>query len=379
MGQPADSRTVTSSRPWFSHRNGSRKLLPEAEFLDTISREKRRSERSGNSFLLALVHLVGPEWDSRDDQMTAAVTHAVCSVSRNTDIDGWYVAGTTLGVIFTELREGRMPAACDRIVAKLKQALCAVLPLDAACSIEITCHVYPETKGGAALSDPILYPEATASAGKSARILKRCMDIAGSLLALVMFSPLLLVIALAVKLTSAGPIWYRQTRVGTGGRPFTFLKFRSMFHNSDPSLHRAYVERMIAGDDVAHVHGGTTAGRVYKLVNDPRITPIGRVLRRSSLDELPQFVNVLKGEMSLVGPRPPLPYEVERYSSWHRRRVLEVPPGLTGLWQVRGRSRTNFDEMVRLDLQYASQWSLWLDLKILLTTPVAVIFGAGAH
>jgi lipopolysaccharide/colanic/teichoic acid biosynthesis glycosyltransferase len=134
---------------------------------------------------------------------------------------------------------------------------------------------------------------------------------------------------------------------------------------------------MIAGQNVAQAHG--TEATIYKIVNDPRVTPIGRVLRRSSLDELPQFFNVLKGDMSLVGPRPPLPYEFERYSAWHRRRVLEVKPGLTGLWQVYGRSRTNFDEMVRLDLQYARQWSLWLDLKILLKTPVVVIFGTGAY
>jgi lipopolysaccharide/colanic/teichoic acid biosynthesis glycosyltransferase len=134
---------------------------------------------------------------------------------------------------------------------------------------------------------------------------------------------------------------------------------------------------MIAGQDVK-THGSEGAG-VYKIVNDPRVTPTGRFLRRSSLDELPQFFNVLKGDMSLVGPRPPLPYEFERYSSWHRRRVLEVKPGLTGLWQVYGRSRTNFDEMVRLDLQYASQWSLWLDLKILLKTPIAVAFGGGGY
>jgi lipopolysaccharide/colanic/teichoic acid biosynthesis glycosyltransferase len=118
---------------------------------------------------------------------------------------------------------------------------------------------------------------------------------------------------------------------------------------------------------------------VFKLTNDPRITPIGRLLRRTSLDELPQFLNVLKGQMSLVGPRPPIPYEVDCYEAWHKRRLLTVKPGITGLWQVKGRSRTTFDEMVRLDLQYARTWSLWLDLKIILKTPGAMVSGDGAH
>jgi lipopolysaccharide/colanic/teichoic acid biosynthesis glycosyltransferase len=134
---------------------------------------------------------------------------------------------------------------------------------------------------------------------------------------------------------------------------------------------------MIAGQSVARADSSQYG--IYKIVNDPRVTPLGRFLRRSSLDELPQFFNVLKGDMSLVGPRPPLPYEFERYFTWHRRRVLEIKPGITGLWQICGRSKTSFDEMVRLDLRYAREWSLWLDLKILLETPIAVIFRAGAY
>jgi lipopolysaccharide/colanic/teichoic acid biosynthesis glycosyltransferase len=144
-----------------------------------------------------------------------------------------------------------------------------------------------------------------------------------------------------------------------------------MSTDSDPRIHQEYVAKLIAGE----VSG--SAG-VYKLVNDPRITPLGRFLRKSSLDELPQFFNVLKSDMSLVGPRPPLPYEFERYRTWHKRRVLELKPGLTGLWQVEGRSRTTFDEMVRMDLRYATQQSFWFDLKILLQTPSAMFSGRGA-
>jgi lipopolysaccharide/colanic/teichoic acid biosynthesis glycosyltransferase len=350
-------------------------FLPEEQFLNTLRSEKQRSERSGNSLLLALVHLNGSRWNERGDQLTKAITQALRSMVRETDTAGWYQDNTVLGVMFTELRESARDHAQASIDAKLRQVLYATLPGDTAELTRVSYHLFPERDGGP--GDPALYRDGTPGAGKAARILKRCLDVTGSLLALAALSPLLLLIALAVKLTSKGPVCCRQTRVGEGGRTFTFFKFRSMFHNSDPSLHRDYVSRMIAGHNVAQVHSSGTG--IYKIVNDPRVTPIGRILRRSSLDELPQLFNVLKGDMSLIGPRPPLPYEFERYSAWHRRRVLEARPGLTGLWQVHGRSRTSFDDAVRLDLQYVRQWSLWLDLKILLKTPAAVISGNGAY
>jgi lipopolysaccharide/colanic/teichoic acid biosynthesis glycosyltransferase len=150
-----------------------------------------------------------------------------------------------------------------------------------------------------------------------------------------------------------------------------------MSFQSDPKIHREYVRQLILAK-AADPHGDNPGG-VYKLKNDPRVTKIGKFLRKSSLDELPQFFNVLKGDMSLVGPRPPIPYEVESYDIWHRRRFLETKPGITGLWQVEGRSRVKFDDMVRLDLKYARIWSPWLDIKILLRTPKAVLRGDGAY
>jgi lipopolysaccharide/colanic/teichoic acid biosynthesis glycosyltransferase len=153
------------------------------------------------------------------------------------------------------------------------------------------------------------------------------------------------------------------------------FKFRSMRADADPLLHRQYVESFIQAG-AQRPDGGET---ICKIVKDPRVTSVGHFLRRSSLDEVPQFWNVLMGEMSLVGPRPPLPYEVARYKSWHRRRVLDAKPGITGLWQVTGRSRTTFDEMVRLDLRYARSYGVWTDVKILLATPKAVLSGKGAH
>src|SRR2546427_8305787 len=207
---------------------------------------------------------------------------------------------------------------------------------------------------------------------------KRLMDIVGSIAALILCYPLFFVISLAIKLTSKGPILFKQERVGRYGLRFKLLKFRSMKCVNDPSIHREHVRRFIAGEaDPAVV--GHNQNVVYKIQDDARVTRVGKFLRQTSLDELPQFINVLKGEMSLVGPRPPIPYELESYDVWHRRRVFGVKPGITGLWQVNGRSKTTFDDMVRLDLKYARTWSLWLAIKILLQTPRAVFSGEGAY
>jgi lipopolysaccharide/colanic/teichoic acid biosynthesis glycosyltransferase/GGDEF domain-containing protein len=207
---------------------------------------------------------------------------------------------------------------------------------------------------------------------------KRFIDIVGSLVGIILCAPLMLIIALLIKLTSRGPVLFRQERLGFLGKPFTFLKFRSMKAASDQSLHKDYVTKLINGDNDA-INKGTADQPLYKITEDPRITPFGKFLRKSSLDELPQFFNVLKGNMSLVGPRPPIPYECDVYKRWHCRRVLEVKPGITGLWQVSGRSSTTFDEMVRLDLAYIRNWSLWLDIKIIFQTFWAVVSTKGGY
>jgi lipopolysaccharide/colanic/teichoic acid biosynthesis glycosyltransferase len=191
-----------------------------------------------------------------------------------------------------------------------------------------------------------------------------------------LFAPALLIVAAMVKLTSKGPVLFRQPRIGHREQPFTMLKFRTMRVGADPALHKGYVSCFIQGTNTA-----TTTGDVapFKIVDDPRVTRVGALLRKTSLDELPQLLNVLRGDMSLVGPRPPLDYEVEQYAPWHRRRVMDVKPGITGLWQVTGRSCTTFEQMVRLDLRYAKTCSLRSDLKILFATPAAVISGKGAR
>lgn len=208
------------------------------------------------------------------------------------------------------------------------------------------------------------------------RLVKRVSDILISLVALIILSPLWLIVSLFIKLDSRGKILFKQERVGMDGRIFLCYKFRTMKSDADENVHREAYRKNIegareanAGDDEKPVFG--------KVKDDPRVTRVGKFLRRSSLDELPQFLNVLKGDMSVVGVRPPIPYEVENYALWHRKR-LDMKPGITGLWQVSGRNRIAFEEMVRIDLYYIENWSLWLDLKIILLTLPAVLRGDGA-
>ncbi len=203
--------------------------------------------------------------------------------------------------------------------------------------------------------------------GPAQRAMKRSVDVLVSCLALFITSPMILAAALAVRVSSRGPVLFRQTRVGMDGREFEILKFRTMRHGADTSAHEQYVAALIRGEEPTGPSDG-----VYKLDGDSRITPVGRVLRRFSVDEVPQLLNVLRGDMSLVGPRPALPYEVELYEDWQKRR-LEVRPGITGLWQVGGRNRLTFDEMVQLDLQYIDTWSPAVDIRALMKTPVAVL------
>ncbi len=210
--------------------------------------------------------------------------------------------------------------------------------------------------------------------------IKRVIGIFLSITSAVIFLPFFIVIAILTKLSSRqGPVIFKQERIGLSRKKFTFWKFRSMYVNSNSEIHRSYVEQLIKNGSPNDPTATQEHEKTYKITNDPRVTPVGKFLRKTSIDELPQLINVLKGEMSLVGPRPPIPYELWSYDIWHKRRVLDIKPGITGLWQVKGRSRTTFDEMVRLDLKYIREWSLWLDIKILLQTPWAVFSSKGAY
>jgi exopolysaccharide biosynthesis polyprenyl glycosylphosphotransferase len=205
--------------------------------------------------------------------------------------------------------------------------------------------------------------------------LKRAFDIVGSAALLLLSAPVMAVCGVMIRATSPGPVFYKQTRVGRDGVPFEFLKLRSMVMNDDACIHSEYVRAFMNGtaEAIATVPGGEA---IYKRVDDPRITPVGRFVRKYSLDEIPQFWNVFRGDMSLVGPRPPLPYEVNEYSDWDTLR-LSVPAGITGLWQVEGRSRVSFDEMILQDLMYAQSMRLLVDVGLCLRTLPATLLGGG--
>jgi lipopolysaccharide/colanic/teichoic acid biosynthesis glycosyltransferase len=357
-------------------------ILGESTLHAMLTLERRRAERSRKPFVLMLLDSREVPKTGKGTKFTEQLTSVVCDATRETDLIGWYEAGAILAVIFTEISlEGKNPIT-EILHSKVVAALRDNLDHKMAAKLSITVHLFPEswdTDRPDRIADIKLYPELSRGAGKKRlpMIVKRVIDVVGSGALLLVLSPILAAIAVAIKLTSKGAVIFKQERLGQFGKGFECLKFRTMSTDNDPKIHREFVHRFIAG-------GGSDSGKsetgsvVYKITNDPRITPIGRFLRKTSLDEFPQFWNVLRGEMSLVGPRPPVPYEFEVYDFWHRRRVLEVKPGVTGLWQVSGRSRTCFDDMVRLDLRYSQSWSLWLDLKILVATPRAVFTSEGA-
>jgi lipopolysaccharide/colanic/teichoic acid biosynthesis glycosyltransferase len=356
-----------------------RDVLVEEAFRRRIAIERKRTERSREPFLLMLLEATGPDTPEGSDKTLTGIVAAMQSSTRETDVVGWYKNRSTVGVIFTGLVISDKNSVLSTILGRVSTALQQEVTLERFNQITFSFHFFPddwESDSSGRPSDPILYPDLFIPNNNQRVLLrvKRAMDVAGASLMLIACLPLFAVIALAVKLTSKGPVLFRQDRIGQYGRRFTFLKFRSMKVNNDTSEHREYVKQLIAG--VAQGVQTANGQQVFKLAGDKRITPIGKFLRKTSLDELPQFFNVLRGDMSLVGPRPPLPYELAAYQTWHRRRVLQVKPGITGLWQVTGRSRVRFDDMVRLDLRYAISWSPWLDCKILLRTPAAVIKGA---
>ena len=354
------------------------RLMAEPWFTRVLSLERKRSERSGKPFLLVLLDMqAARELNGDRDRMVHQLLTGMSGVMRETDVIGWYSKDEILGVIFTELGKAvDVPAAVSSITQRVSMAVNVRVDTDKESLIKISLHLFPENyhaKKPQAEVDESLYPAERDGSHWIHSVGKRTIDILGSALALVLLSPLFLVIAGLIKATSQGPVFFRQRRIGQFGKPFTFFKFRSMHVINDSAIHEKYVKELISGGN------GTGNKGIFKIQNDPRVTPIGRFLRKSSLDELPQFWNVLRGDMSLVGPRPPIPYEVDAYDLWHRRRVIIAKPGITGLWQVKGRSRTTFDDMVRLDLRYAEHCSLWLDLKILLQTPMAVVAAKGAY
>ena len=350
-------------------------ISPENVFLQTLRQEVRRTERSGRPFALALIRSEG-FGDKTAGRIVHSLSAGISASIRETDWLGWYEQNETLGIVLTEIGEANA-AKLELLAQKISRAMQQAVSEREFNRLSLSVRFVPQHANKSAdvrwEGDIYRHLHRKQTPETPAEIVKRAIDLVGSLIALILLLPAFALIAASVKLTSRGPVFYCQQRVGQYGRLFNFYKFRSMYTNNDPGLHRDYVTKLIEGAKHAQQPNG-----MYKLVNDPRVTPVGRFLRRSSLDELPQFFNILRGDMCLVGPRPPLPYEVEHYRTWHRRRVLDIRPGLTGLWQVKGRSRTTFDEMVRMDLHYARTRSLWMDIKIILKTPTAMFSGTGA-
>jgi lipopolysaccharide/colanic/teichoic acid biosynthesis glycosyltransferase len=367
---PDDEGSVNSSE-----RRLQFAVVQEAAFVQMIRFERRRTERSGKQFMLVLIS--GEDFHAKSAGMLInPVVCAISSSTRETDVLGWYERDVTLGLLMTEIGLTDT-TTINTILQKISVAVQKAVSPEMYSRLTLMYRVFPQEV--AELSDDdgdfILYPDLSKrhAPSKHGRVLKRVVDICGSLLAIIVFLPAFAIISLLVKVTSEGPVLFCQKRVGQNGKEFCFYKFRTMYVDNDTQIHQEYVAKLIAGGrDLGQGKG------IYKLVDDPRITSVGRFLRKTSLDELPQFMNVLMNDMSLVGPRPPLRYEYEKYQTWHRRRILELKPGLTGLWQVEGRSRTTFDEMVRMDLRYANVRCLWVDLKILMQTPAAMLSGRGA-
>lgn len=380
MNQVHHSRAVDMMDA-LRERTSERRPLAEESFRRAIAIERKRTERSRAPFVLVLLD-VSSRMDEKASQALESTISILLGTCRDTDLVGWYTDKITVGALFTGLIQGDKTAVLETIHTRVHNTLHDALSQNQFKSVNISLHYYPDEwdqdDPGRPIN-PILYPDFSTHKKdrKPLEILKRSIDIVCGLALLLLCLPVCAIIAIAIKATSKGPVLFRQIRVGQHGKQFVFLKFRSMYVCNDHNVHREYVTNLINKQTPAADKKKPCA--VYKLTSDKRITRVGQFLRKTSLDELPQFLNVIHGDMSLVGPRPPIPYELAVYQTWHRRRLLEVKPGITGLWQVTARSKVDFDEMVRLDLRYATSWTPWLDLKILLRTPLAVIRGSGAY
>lgn len=353
-------------------------LLPADMFGRIVERERARADRIGGGF--SLVAFGGKKADLYRGESRAVGEHLVERI-RTTDEIGWLDDGR-LGVMLPDTPT----AGAWKFVEDVRVALSDAIRIP-----PCTVYSYPEswTNGYGAGGDNRRTAARSGSRPSDIRVVtsrhcaipagaadeglpggsaiprwKRALDVTGALIGLVLFSPLFLAIALLIKLVSPGPVFYKQERVGFRGRPFTFWKFRTMHLHNDATNHKAYLGDLIRGGDKP----------MEKLDNgrDPRIIPFGNVLRAACLDELPQLLNVLSGDMSLVGPRPCLPYEAQEYQQWHARR-FDALPGMTGLWQVNGKNRTTFKQMIRYDIAYSRQASPWLDFKILLKTVPTIV------
>jgi len=349
----------------------------ETFFRDLLLLERKRTERSRNPFLLMLLSVSGTATGRNRRRIMGKIIGHMTRFTRETDIRGWYVDQNVLGVIYLDC-----DTICkDKVVAKVSDAMDSVLSTTQKEQVSVSWYPFPAINGYNGTIPPdinaILYKSSfgDSAAGRASLFCKRMLDIVGSIAGIIVCLPLFLIVAPLIRITSPGPVFFRQERIGRFGRKFSLIKFRTMRQETSSDIHRKYVTDFIRNSPAC---AGCAAEPIYKMKDDPRITSIGRFLRRTSLDEVPQFLNVLLGQMSLVGPRPALEYEVDLYDIWHRRRVFEVKPGMTGIWQIKGRSRTDFNTMVRMDIRYIKNWSPVMDIELVLKTPLALVSAKGA-
>ena len=363
-------------------------ISPEERFLTVLRRESARADRNGHGFSLVAVEM---SKDAASGPVAGRVARFLAQQVRATDEIGWFEKNR-IGVLLYNTP----PRGAWRFVEKVKDQTAAVLPRP-----QFEVLTYPSGWGNTepeptesnteaardqragdaspaqtarARADSTAPSAAASSAAAPGGELrpfcvdgipawKRALDIVGAAVGLALLSPLFLVVAALIKIVSPGPVFFRQERVGFLAKRFRLWKFRTMHVHNDESTHKQYLADLIAGD--------AEDKPMTKMDDDPRIFRFGNLLRKSCIDELPQLINVLLGEMSLVGPRPPIPYEADEYLSWHNGR-LDTVPGMTGLWQVSGKNRLTFTQMTRLDIRYTRRRSLLLDLRIILLTPVAI-------
>ena len=338
-------------------------VVPRELFLSQLEREKRRVDRS-KAHLSVVTFRFGNEADEHDADR---LLELVCARKRETD-----VVGRLNDELVAVLLPDTGSEGSHEFIRKITEGTRGI---HFAAAVEsYPEHLLQHLSGERGEYRPLVdvAAESSARSRQAALAVKRAIDFAGAAAGLVLLSPLMLIVALAIALDSPGPLVYKQVRLGRRGRPFVFYKFRSMYRDADDRIHRNYVRDLI--------ESGTKPGATRdaskpwsKLESDSRITPVGRFIRKTCLDELPQLANVLKGDLSLVGPRPPLPYEASAYDSWHFRRMLDMKPGVTGLWQVEGGNCASFNDMVRMDLRYVRRWSMALDFEILLRTILVVL------
>lgn len=352
-------------------------LYTEAMFRSFLIMERKRTERSHRPFLLVRIDVSRLPRNSAGKTIEDAIANALFSVTRETDIKGWFTGGRTLGVIITDYTKNSAYAITDKIRIAVENAC----PAPYTSLLCMTHDIFPtEVVHGntnTIILNTVIYNNNCFDTVSQAMIplCKRCIDVVGSIMCMIFFSPFFIMVPVLIKVSSKGPVFFCQKRVGRFGKTFTCIKFRTMKPANDDSQHKEFIKKFIA-NSIAPAGNGTDTQ--FKIKDDPRVTSIGKFLRKTSLDELPQFFNVLLGHMSIVGPRPAIPYEVDEYDTWHRRRVVEVKPGITGIWQLQGRSRTDFNNMVRMDIKYINTWSPILDLRLIFTTPLAMISTKGA-